>query len=468
MQEPSTPKYINFGDLVLLVKAVGITFLKQLSFWQHEKDIMRKIAFITFGCTLNVSDSELMAGLLAKDGFKIVKTLDDADLVVVNSCSVKNMAESKFFKALRECEKEGKRIVAAGCVPQAEKSYLDTKLKHVSVLGTKQLNRIVDVVEETLAGNVIHLLGEGENARHGIPKVRRSDVIGIIPISEGCLGDCTYCKARLARGSLVSYPIADIVKEVKTAVKEGCREIWLTGQDCGTYGRDIDSSLPELLKKVLSVDGDFFVRLGMANPNFVKDFADDLVSLYKRYPDKLFRFIHIPLQSGNDRILKSMNRKYSKKDFMDLCVKLRASLPDITIATDVICGFPTETEEEFDETLELLKVIRPDVVNRSRFWPRPGTKAAGMKQLSGTITNNRSRRLNDLLKKLSLERNRFWKDWSGRVVIDEQASSGRPVFVGRNYAYKPFVMDGHFRLGECLNVKSDKPCVFHIEASKSS
>lgn len=429
---------------------------------------MTKIAFITFGCTLNVADSELMMGLLSSEGFEIVQSSDEADLVVINSCTVKNMAENKFFKTIRDMQSKNKLVIAAGCVPQAEKSYLANQLKDVSVIGTKQLNRIVDVVRETIDGNVMQLVVDGENKRHSMPRIRRNNIIGIVPISEGCLGNCTYCKSKMARGDLVSYDSKVILEEIKSAVKEGCKEIWLTSQDCGAYGLDIDTDITKLLESVLKLKGDFKVRLGMSNPNHILPIVDELILLYKENKEKLFRFIHIPVQAGSDRILKLMNRFYTKADFIDLCRRLRGAMPDITIATDVICGFPGETEEEFEETLELMKTIQPDVINRARFWARPGTVAATMDdQLAGTVTNERSRKLNALLQEISKQRNEFWKDWEGKILIDEEGhpdSNKNPTWLGRNYAYKPFVIKQKTEVGKFINVKVSNIEVFHLEA----
>jgi len=429
---------------------------------------MAKIAFKTFGCTLNVADSELMMGLLRQAGHKIAKKADDADLVVVNSCSVKNLAETKFFRAVRDAEAKGKKVVCAGCVPQAEQGYLSTKLKGYSVIGTKQLNMIVHVVEETLTGNVVQLLGTDKNKRLNVPKVRRNDIIGIVPIAEGCLGDCTYCKARLARGKLVSYDPEAIVKQVISDMRDGCKEIWLTSQDCGAYGKDIGTDIVALLRAVCEVEGDFMVRLGMMNPNFALEHLDDLISVFKEKKGKLFWFIHIPVQAGSDRILKLMNRKYTSADFVKVCEAFRAAMPEIAIATDVICGFPTETEAEFGETLELIRTVQPDVINVSRFWARPGTPAAAMEgQLHGRDTNLRSRQMEKVKGEVSLQRNKTWQGWSGSVIIDEKGTVGDgESCVGRNYAYKPVGVKGRFELGKTIKIRVLKSYKYYLASEE--
>ncbi|MBW2997759.1 tRNA (N(6)-L-threonylcarbamoyladenosine(37)-C(2))-methylthiotransferase [Candidatus Woesearchaeota archaeon] len=426
-----------------------------------------KIAFLTFGCTLNIADSELMMGLLRKAGHSIVDSVDEADLVVVNSCSVKNLAETKFFRALRYAEVKGKKVVVAGCVTQAEPDYASTKLKDYSIIGTRQLNKIVHVVEETLQGNVVHALEWDKNERFNIPVVRKNPVVGIVPIAEGCLGECTYCKARLARGKLVSYDPEAIVKRVVSDVRDGCKEIWLTSQDCGAYGKDIGTNIVALLRAVCEIEGDFFVRLGMMNPNFALEYLDDLVDVFKENKGKLFWFVHLPVQSGSDDILKLMKRKYSVADFVKVCSMFRKEMPEITIATDVICGFPKESISDFQSTKEIIKRVEPDVINISRFWPRPGTTAANMEgQLHGRDTNERSREMKKVKEEVSLLRNRIWEGWKGKIMIDEKGSVGSgESWIGRNFAYKPVALKGVFSLGESVEIKRVKAHTYHLEGS---
>jgi MiaB-like tRNA modifying enzyme len=400
---------------------------------------MAKIAFQTFGCTLNFSDSEVMMGSLRSAGHEIVDSVDDAELIVVNGCSVKNLAESKFFRAVRRCSDAGKKVVVAGCVVSAEKGLADTKLREHSVVGTKQLGKIVHVVEETLAGNVVQMLGTDKNERLNVPRVRKNAVVGIVPIAEGCLGECSYCKARLARGTLVSYDASAIVDQVKADVADGCKEIWLTSQDCGAYGKDIGTDIVALLRAVCAVEGEFMVRLGMMNPNFALEYLDELVELFKSHKGKLFWFLHIPVQSGSDAVLLRMKRKYSVADFVKVCAAFRGAMPEFNISTDVICGFPGESISDFQATKEFIRKVEPDVINVSRFWARPGTEAAEMEgQLHGRDTNARSREMIALKENVVLSRNRVWEGWTGRVTIDEKGLVGEGnSWIGRNHAYKP-------------------------------
>jgi MiaB-like tRNA modifying enzyme len=429
---------------------------------------MAKITFLTFGCTLNQSDSEVMMGSLQEAGHSIVDTVDDAEVVVVNGCSVKNLAESKFFKAVRDATDAGKKVVVAGCVVSAEQGLAETKLAGHSVVGTKQLGKIVHVVEETLAGNVVQMLGSDANERLNVPRVRRNKAVGIVPIAEGCLGECAYCKARFARGKLVSYDPEAIVRQVVSDVRDGCKEIWLTSQDCGAYGKDIGTDIVSLLRAVCGVEGKFMIRVGMMNPNFAVEYLDDLVSVFKENKGKLFWFLHVPVQAGSDDVLRRMKRKYAVADFVKVCSVLREAMPEFAIATDVICGFPGESISDFQSTKELIKKVMPDVINVSRFWARPGTEAAGMEgQLHGRDTNARSREMLEVKDAVSLARNETWDGWSGTVIVDEKGTVGSgESWIGRNYAYKPVGLRGKYSLGETVGVKVEKVFGDYLEGGR--
>jgi MiaB/RimO family radical SAM methylthiotransferase len=200
------------------------------------------------------------------------------------------------------------------------------------------------------------------------------------------------------------------------------------------------------------------VRLGMTNPQYVLRYLDDLINILK--DKKMFKFLHIPLQSGSDKILSDMNRPYSQKDYIKIIKKLKKHHPDLTISTDIIVGFPTETDKDFQDTLECIRSTRPDILNISRYWPRPGTKAAALKQLDGKIVKERSKVLLELFNKISKENNSRWLGWQGSVLIDEVGKDDS--FIGRNYAYKPIIVKGRFKLGEKINVKITETTVHDL------
>ncbi len=419
-----------------------------------------KIYLETYGCSHNQSDSETMAGLLKEEGYKVVNSAEDADLVIVNSCTVKNLAESKFFKRLKELEQQKKKIIAAGCVPQAERSYVDTKLKGFSIIGTTQISSIVNVARETLNDNRVVLLQKSHNPRLNLPKIRKNPIVEIIPINNGCLGSCTFCKTKFSRGHLLSFEVSEIKKQFENAVKDGCKEIWLTSEDTAVYGQDINSNIVWLLKELLETEGDYKIRLGMGNPDHFIKYQEELIEILNH--PKMFKFLHIPMQAGSNRILGLMKRNYTKDEFLAIVKKVQKEIPEITIATDAICGFPTETEEEFQETIEVIKEIKPVVLNISRFWARPGTLAAGMEQIPGRITKERSSRLKEVFEELALEKNKEWVGWKGEVMVDEYGKNN--TFVGRNYAYKPIIISGDYNIGEKINVEIKSATKYDLRA----
>ncbi len=395
---------------------------------------------------MNLSDSEAMAGLLKQAEFKIVDNPEEAALIIINSCNVKGPTQTFFFNYLEKTKEHKKPIVIAGCIPKT----IPARVSEFSLIGPGQLDKIVEVVEETLNNTIVAALAEEPIERLKLPKIRKSPIIEIIPISKGCLGSCSYCIVKKARGSLVSYSPEDIIRTARKAVKEGVKEIWLTSQDTGCYGRDIGNSLPEILKKICAIEGNFKVRIGMANPNWIKEHLREMIDIY-RHP-RIFKFLHIPVQSGSNEILKKMNRKYTKEDFIEIVQKFRQEIPQTTISTDVICGFPGETKEQFSKTVELIKQIEPDVLNISRFSPRPNTQAFYMTdQLDGGEIKERSRIMTREYDWISFKKERKWRNWEGDILIDEHGKDN--TFIGRNYAYKPVIIEGNHKIGETVRVK---------------
>jgi len=266
-----------------------------------------------------------------------------------------------------------------------------------------------------------------------------------------------------ARGHLRSYSIDEIVNRVREDVASGAREVWLTSQDMACYGKDIGTSLPDLLEKVCKVEGEFFVRVGMMTPNHALDILDGLVEAYRHR--KVFKFLHLPIQSGDNEMLERMRRFYTVEDFLRIVSRFRKALPKITVATDVICGFPGETAEAFEGTLRLIEKVKPDIVNISKFFPRPKTPAEKLEpKVPPREIKERSRIMTRLAMKIALEKNREWINWKGQVLIDEKGNKP-DSWVGRNFAYKPIVVKSRDSLvGETVNVRVVKAFETYLEA----
>ncbi|KAG2321730.1 hypothetical protein Bca52824_014943 [Brassica carinata] len=346
----------------------------------------------TFGCSHNQSDSEYMAGQLTAFGYGLTEVPEDADLWLINTCTVKSPSQSAMSTLITRGRSGKKPLVIAGCVPQGSRDLKE--LEGVSVVGVQQIDRVVEIVEETLKGHEVRLLNRKTLPALDLPKVRRNNFIEILPINVGCLGACTYCKTKHARGHLGSYTVDSLVERVRTVISEGVKEIWLSSEDTGAYGRDIGVNLPILLNaivKELPSDQSTMLRIGMTNPPFILEHLKEIAAVL-RHPC-VYTFLHVPVQSGSDAVLTAMNREYTSGEFRTVVDTLTELVPGMQIATDIICGFPGETDEDFSQTVGLIKDYKFAQVHISQFYPRPGTPAAKMKKVQSKIVKQRSREL---------------------------------------------------------------------------
>jgi threonylcarbamoyladenosine tRNA methylthiotransferase CDKAL1 len=333
---------------------------------------MAKIHIYTQGCTANQADSEVLAGLLSQAGHELTK-LADSELVIFNTCSLKSPTEHSLFRKIQDISKT-KNVIVAGCFPLSFPE--DGRLENYSLIGSFDLKKIVEVVDQTLQGKRTTLLNRKAEEKLCLPRVRDNKKIAKIVISKGCLGNCAYCAGKKARGMLVSYNIEKIASDAKQAILDGCDQLYLTSQDCGCYGFDVGTDIDELLNQILNLDGRFKVRMGMANPNHIHKLLPKLLATYKH--PKMRKFLHIPVQSGSDTVLKAMNRQYTIKQFKEIVTSFRKEIPNLSISTDFIVGFPGETEKEFKKTVELLNWLKPEVLNCTKYWPRKGTEAGDL------------------------------------------------------------------------------------------
>jgi len=392
----------------------------------------RQVQFITQGCAANQADSEVMAGLMLESGYEIS---DDAELVIFNTCTVKGPTDSAFKKKLAELEREGKKVILTGCIPQSEQRR--SELKNHSLVGTYQITQIAEAARRTEQGEVVKLLGRNKSSRLNIAKERQENLIEIVPISQGCLSNCTFCKTKHARGDLFSDPIEAIVRHISRAVDGGARDVWLTSQDNSAFGRDLDRDLAELLEAIVSINKDFMLRVGMGNPEHFPPYLERFLKIFQH--PKIYKFLHIPVQAGSNKVLNDMKRDYTVEEFERLVHDIRLVVPEFSLATDIICGFPTETAEDFEKTLEVVKRVRPDSIHISRYWPRPGTPAAKLKQLPGAEQKRRTRELTALFEKISLESNQSWIGWEGEARFFEKGKKGGTI--GKNYAFRQILVE---------------------------
>jgi len=406
---------------------------------------MEKIYVRTFGCSLNFADTERIKASLKEKGFELTNSTEEASLIVLNSCAVKGPTESKFFTLLDKLNQQHKKVVIAGCIPQA----IPEKLAEYSKIGTDQLEAIGEVAEETLSGNTVSMLVKEKKNKLKLSRVRQNPLLEIIPISTGCLGACTFCITKKARGVFCSNPAEDIIECIENAVKEGVKEIYLTSQDNGCWGFDNDTNLAELLEKICKIEGDFMIRVGMANPDHILKILNKLIAAFKH--PKIYKFLHVPVQTGNNYVLEDMKRGYHVEDYYHIVDAFKKEIPDITISTDIIVGYPTETDAFFKDTIKLIKETKPDIINLSRFWPRPHTPAADLKELLGGIVKQRAIETMNTFSWTAFEHNRRWKGWEGKILITEKGKDDS--FIGRNFTYKQIIVREKVEIGKQYNVK---------------
>lgn len=413
----------------------------------------RQVFIKNFGCSSNTADGEVLAGCLAHAGFKLATSETQADLIVYNTCAVKGPTENRIINEIKNAPKD-KKIVIAGCLPKISFERMLREVHFDGAVGPAVGKEIVDVVTRVLAGERVVSLGAAEEKPLlSLPRQTSNPVVSIVPINYGCLGSCAYCCVVHARGHLRSYSIQEIVERTQKDLAAGAKEFWVTSQDTASYGRDLHTDLAELLSALGSLEGDFRVRVGMMTPNLVTDMQTRLIWAFESH--KIFKFLHLPVQSGDDAVLQYMRRFYTAEEFRGIADTFRASYPDLTLATDVIAGFPGETEEAFKNTLRLLEQVKPDVVNVSKFFARPKTPAWTIKDglVEKEEIKRRSTVASELAKRLSAERNRRWVGWNGDVLVDEKGKVDGS-WVGRNFAYKPIVLQSPDNLlGKTLHVK---------------
>ncbi len=407
---------------------------------------MAKIFVEAYGCSASFADSEMISGLILNGGHTLVDNSSESDLNIVVTCSVKDATANKMIHRIKSLT--SKPLVVAGCFPKAEKNTVEKFAENASLLGPNSLGKTLQVINSTLKGKKQISLEDSDLSKVGLPKVRLNPVVGIIEIASGCMSECTFCQTKLSKGDLSSYRLGDIVRQVQTEIKEGCKEVWLTSTDNGCYGFDIGTDLPSLVNAVVEIPDDFMVRVGMMNPMYMPRIKEELTESFEN--DKVFKFLHIPVQSGSDKVLHDMKRGHTVNTFREIIKKAKERFGDFTISTDVIVGFPSETEEDFQKTVNLLDETRPDVVNLSKYSIRPGTEAAEWEQIDIAEIKRRSKIIFEQINKISLENNKKWIGWRGKVLFDEKTDEG---IKGRNFAYKPVFLRDQVDIGQSHSVE---------------
>ena len=383
----------------------------------------------TFGCTLNQENTKEVT-----INCDITPDIRKAKYILVNTCGVKEQTQTKVLRFLKYLKKENipsEKIYIFGCLVTIDPESMKKILPNANYFKISENHKLKKIIE-----------------KKDVIKIRK-EITKTIIIANGCLGNCSYCAVKFARGTLKSKKIKDIKKEVEISLENGTKEILLTAQDTACYGFDINTNLVELLKELITIDKDFKIRVGMGNPQHLLRILDDLIEVYKS--NKIYSFLHIPIQSGDNDVLKKMNRYYIIEDAIKIINKFRKNIPNITIATDIIVGFPTETNEQFQNTIKVVKKIKPDIINISRFGRRKNIEANKYPDLSGTIKKERSRELTKLTLKISYENNLKFENKIKDVLFLEPGKNN--TVIGRTDEYKLVVLSESIKLPQILKTK---------------
>ncbi len=419
---------------------------------------MKNLKILTYGCQMNVAESERMAGQLQKIGYTLTENIETADLILINTCCVRATAEDKIYGKIGEIKKYKLQnpaliIGVVGCLAQKDGENLLKHAPHIDfILGTGRRGELASVVENFESkrrqfvdtSNVSGLIDD-EN----ILPIRAGSVSAFVPIMYGCNNFCTYCIVPYVRGRERSRLPEEIISEVKETVKSGFQEITLLGQNVNSYNGG--KTFPELLREVDKIDGLQRLRFMTSHP---KDLSDDLISAMASGKN-ICEHIHLPVQYGSNKILQKMNRVYTVEKYLELVKKIRAAIPNISLTTDLIVGFPGETEEDFQATLKFLEEVQFDMAFTFIYSKRTGTPAANFEnQVDEKLKHSRLDALMKLQNKISLEKNLPYADKVVEVLVEGASKNDKNIFTGRTRQNK-LVLFPHEKenVGDIVNVK---------------
>ena len=436
-------------------------YTEQIAAWNRlyteEHGSPRRCYVQTFGCQQNEADSDRLAGMAEAMGYAAAVSADDADLILINTCAVREHAEERAlsitgqFKHLKE-KKPELIIGICGCMVSQEtrKERIKHSYPYVSFLfGTSMLYRMPEILYRYLHEHKRQFFldaGDAGNIAEGIPVRRVSDKQAWVSIMYGCNNFCTYCIVPYVRGRERSRRPELILEEIRGLIAEGYREFTLLGQNVNSYGRDLEDDIdfPDLLGQICALEGDFKVHFMTSHP---KDASRKLIDVMAAN-EKAAKHFHLPLQSGSDRVLTAMNRRYTIAQYLDILSYMREKMPDITVTSDIIVGFPTETETEFEETLDAVRAARCDQLFTFIYSPRTGTPAAGMEQLPDDVKGARMTRLLAVQNEIMLEKNRACIGREYRILVEGVSRGDKSMYAGRTEGGKLV----HFPADEALSL----------------
>lgn len=439
-----------------------------------------KVSITTFGCQMNEHDSEIVMGLLKERGYESIEEREQADVAILNTCSVRENADKRFFGTLGQLKKlkeKNPSFVTCVCGCMMQQQHIIDKLKSSYpwvdvIVGTHNIHTLPDLIDNLISekSRQMEILPEAREMMEELPSERLFKHKALVNIMYGCNNFCTYCIVPYTRGRERSRAPEHIISEIKKLVADGVVEVMLLGQNVNSYkGVDADGmtwNFPSLLEAINEIDGLERIRFMTSHP---KDMSDDLIKAYGKL-DKLSKYVHLPVQSGSDAVLRKMNRRYKAADYMVLIEKLRKEVPDITISTDIIVGFPGETEEDFQATLDLVEKVRYDSAFTFIYSIRKDTPAEKFEdQVDEEVKHDRFNRLVESINKISAEKNHLYQNKICRVLVDSYSKTSVAALSGRTDGFKLVNIplkegdDGESLIGRLVDVKIVQAKTFSLE-----
>lgn len=405
----------------------------------------KKATVITYGCQMNVNESAKMKQILQKMGYEIVDDIDDSDLVFLNTCTVREGAAVKVYgklgdlKRLKE-KKNGKMIIGVtGCLAQEVRDEFIKKTPYVDlVLGNQNIGRIPDIIERLEKGEDVHvvMVEDEDELPQRVDADFGDDIVASISITYGCNNYCTFCIVPYVRGMERSVPLHEIVQDVKKYTEKGYKEILFLGQNVNSYGSDLadeTDNFAKLLRESAKIEGDFWIKYVSPHP---KDFTDEVIEAIADN-SKIARMLHLPLQSGSTKILNAMNRGYTKEEFITLAKKIKEKIPDIGLTTDIIVGFPGETDEDFQDTMDVVNEVGFENAFMFMYSKRSGTPAATMdEQVDEQVKSERLQQLMRLQNYKAKEESQKYLGKTVKVLVEGPSRKNPEMLTGRTSTHK--------------------------------
>lgn len=421
----------------------------------------KKATIITYGCQMNVNESAKIKNILQHMGYEMTEDISESDAVFLNTCTVREGAATQIYGKLGELkpikEKRGTIIGITGCFAQEQGEELAKKFRQIDiVMGNQNIGKIPQAMEKLESGDFKHVVyvGDEDELPPRVDADFDSKKTASIPITYGCNNFCTYCIVPYVRGRERSVPMEEILDEIRGFVEKGYKEIILLGQNVNSYGNDSDDenmNFARLLEEICSIEGDFLVRFISPHP---RDFTEDVIDVIAKN-EKIARSLHLPLQAGSSRVLELMNRGYTKEEYIALAAKIKERVPGASLTADIIVGFPGETEEDFQDTLDVVKTSKFENAFMFMYSPRKGTKAATMDgQIDQEVKKERLKRLIETQNGISKELSLAFIGKTEKVFVEGPSKKNKAVLSSRTSTNKIVLFEGDEALeGEFVEVK---------------